>query len=278
MLAFAPQHSALSMASSRWAAGDARERLSGGAASTRLPPVAPAGSVGSGGAFLRWVRAFSADLSAGVMLLAFFARQVLGRRRSRALEGLDDEGLLRAWAGGEPLAVEVLVARYDDALWGFLLRRTGCQQSAEDLLQETCLRLVRQPPRYLQGMTVRAWLFRVARNLLIDRARSRRGGATEPRSLTERDNEAIADPGEGQEEHTERALLRQRLRAALATLPEEQREALMLRHDEGLSFPEIAAVLGVAEGTVKSRVRYALEALRGHLPDLETSAERGGAA
>ncbi|TVR03834.1 MAG: sigma-70 family RNA polymerase sigma factor [Deltaproteobacteria bacterium] len=182
----------------------------------------------------------------------------------------DDGALLLRWRDGDERAFARLVDRYQDALYGFLLQRTRRPALAQELCQETFLRLAGAADGWSARGPVRAWLFRVARNLAIDHAR--RHATQREESVAGEDGHALerhADPADGPDAAAEGELLRTKLRAAVAELPEEQRDVLLLRHDDGLSFPEIAEVLGVPLNTCKSRLRYALETLRGHLADLE---------
>jgi RNA polymerase sigma-70 factor (ECF subfamily) len=117
--------------------------------------------------------------------------------------------------------------------------------------------------------TVRTWLFTIARHLAADEARRQVHRATEPldgaRAGEPSRAERTPDAGRSPDDAAGDAELRPRLEAALAALPREQREVFLLREHAGLSFPEIAEATGASEGTVKSRMRYALLALRQRL-------------
>jgi RNA polymerase sigma-70 factor (ECF subfamily) len=181
-----------------------------------------------------------------------------------------DEQLMRRFQRGEARAFETLMLRHRTPVYSFLLRLTGERTRAEDLAQETFLRLVKAAATWEPRAAVRTWVFTIARNLATDAARRQRFRATESLDAPAADGEgprhappAATSPGPDQA--AESAQLRPRLEAALAALPREQREVFLLREHAGLSFPEIAEATGANEGTVKSRMRYALLALRQRL-------------
>ncbi len=181
-----------------------------------------------------------------------------------------DEQLMRRFQRGEARAFETLMLRHRTPVHAFLLRLTGERTRAEDLTQETFLRLVKGAASWEPRAAVRTWLFTIARNLAADAARRQAFRATEsldaPGDLGERPRQAPpAATGPAPDEAAEAARLRPRLEAALAALPGEQREVFLLREHAGLSFGEIAGATGVNENTVKSRMRYALLALRQRL-------------
>ena len=181
-----------------------------------------------------------------------------------------DEQLMRRFQRGEARAFEQLMHRHRTPIYAFLLRLTGERTRAEDLAQETFLRLVRGAAAWEPRAAVRTWLFTIARNLATDGARRQALRATE--SLDDpapggegprHDPPASTEPAP--DDAAEAARLRPRLEAALAALPEPQREVFLLREHAGLSFTEIAEATGVNENTAKSRMRYALLALRERL-------------
>lgn len=177
-----------------------------------------------------------------------------------------DHLLLRAWQrSGEQHAFHALVARYEDDIWRYIQRRLrGQRANWEELLQETFLRLVRNPPALMDGELLRPWLYRVARNLIIDHYRA----SDRKPERAEVDLDAFASSSDTHKA-AELSMLREKLQECVAKLPAEQAEALILRHEEGLSFAEIAEILDVNVNTVKSRVRYALVGLKTQLKRLD---------
>ncbi|WP_024286070.1 sigma-70 family RNA polymerase sigma factor [Cellulomonas sp. KRMCY2] len=159
-------------------------------------------------------------------------------------------------------SADLMIALHSEharALWGYALRLTGGDRShAQDVVQETLLRAWRTP-RVLEGpaTSTRAWLFTVARHLVIDEWRSSRS----------RREIAVAEPPEPRAEAGGSAatddLLESWLVAdALERLSIEHRQVIVLCHFQGRSVADAARILGVPEGTVKSRTYYALRSLR----------------
>ncbi|HEY6881571.1 MAG TPA: RNA polymerase sigma factor [Polyangiales bacterium] len=190
-----------------------------------------------------------------------------------------DEALMLAYQGGDAHAFAELVARHEKPLWNFLRRFTPDAASAEDLLQETFMRVVKSAASYQPSARFSTWLYTIARNLCTDHARSRAHRNAQSLDATStRDSDAPrmmetvsgADPGGEQ-----RALARElgaRLESALAALPALQREVFVMRELLDLPFAEIAVAVGANEATVKSRMRYALERMRLELASLHEQA------
>jgi RNA polymerase sigma-70 factor (ECF subfamily) len=189
-----------------------------------------------------------------------------------------DERLMLRFQAGDVRAFEELVRRHRTPVFSFLLRLTGDRGRAEDLCQETFLRVVKASEGWEPRATVRTWVFAMARNLAVDEAR--RQAFRRAESLDDPGADPTPSDAPGPDRAAEGALLRPKLEAALAALPGEQREVFLLREHAGLRFGEIAEVTGVSENTVKSRMRYALEALRARLealgigPDVEDAGAR----
>jgi RNA polymerase sigma-70 factor (ECF subfamily) len=159
----------------------------------------------------------------------------------------------------DPETLVALVGRYQHRLYRYLLRLVHDSAAAEDLFQQTWLRVVQNIRRYDPRRSFEAWLFSVAHNLAMDHLRRR-----QPESLDEpaasREEVAAADP-----DALERLLARERaglLEAAVAELPAVYREALTLRFEEDMKLEEMAEVIHAPLSTVKSRLRRALEGLR----------------
>lgn len=135
------------------------------------------------------------------------------------------------------------------ALLGYFRRQLAVPADADDLLQETFVRAIRGFDQLQQAATPRAYLFGIAHHVRLDALRRRRHH--EPLS-----NEPIAPPAGEEDARLEP------MRAAIARLPESQRETLLLKLQQELSYAEIAQVLGIPVGTVRSRLHFALLHLR----------------
>ena len=186
-----------------------------------------------------------------------------------------DEQLMLAFRRGEASAFEALVQRHRGPVFNFIFRSTGHMARAEDLLQETWLKVIRGADEYEPRARFTTWLYTIARNLCVDSARKERFREVVPLEAPVRGDgadEPVAEwfpdgrPAPDRAAHNTR--LRPLLEQALMSLPKDQREVFVLREYSGVPFKEIAAVVGISENTVKSRMRYALEALRKRLLEL----------
>lgn len=172
-----------------------------------------------------------------------------------------DSACLRALAGGDRTAFAQLVERWQTRLINFFYRSTGNRADAEDLAQETFIELHRAAPRYKAQGTFNAFIFTLARRRLIDsyRKKSRR-----PLDYV--------DPGEylmqsqPEEEHSTREI-EEAFHRALAALPENQRNAVLLLQQQGLSYEEIAQSLDASVSSVKTWIHRARTHLRSELKD-----------
>ncbi|AWI82969.1 RNA polymerase subunit sigma [Alloyangia pacifica] len=177
-----------------------------------------------------------------------------------AMNGESDEALLAAYAAGEQAAAGTLVQRLGPRAFGHAHRMLGDRAEAEDVAQEALLRLWRAAPGWREGEAkVSTWLYRVVSNLCIDRLRKRRGGAVDIDDIAE-----PADPAPGAEATLQGRARVGALQEALNALPARQRQAVVLRHLEGLSNPEIAGIMDLGVRAVESltaRGRKALEGL-----------------
>jgi RNA polymerase sigma-70 factor (ECF subfamily) len=178
-----------------------------------------------------------------------------------------DEELLAEFQQGDAGAFEHLLLRHRRALYTFFVRMLGDRVRAEDLAQETFLRIVKGAAAWEHRARFQTWLYAIARNLCVDASRRDRFRRTESLDVQDDDEgrprvDGIEGEGLAPDRGAASAQLRPILQRALSSLPAEQREVFVLREQVGLSFKEIAELSGVNENTVKSRMRYALLGLR----------------
>ena len=181
-----------------------------------------------------------------------------GLRRSPGAES--DEQLMARVQGGEVEAFNALFERYRRRLFGFLVRRCDEAAGAEDLFQETWLRVVRARKRFDPRRRFSTWLFQIANNLCRDRVRRLAVDTRKREALQERAQPRSASAATSLPEHT--FTLPAELRRRLAALPDRLQEVLVLRYYHDLSELEIAEIVGIPSGTVKSRLHTAVKTLR----------------
>ncbi len=163
-----------------------------------------------------------------------------------------DDALLALYAGGDRAAARALTVRLTPRVLSLAMRMLGDAAEAEDVAQEAMLRLWKIAPDWRAGEAkVSTWLYRVASNLCTDRLRRRRGIGLDEAFGPGVEPEDEQPRPEDRLQAADRATA---LQAALAELPERQRQAVVLRHLEGLSNPEIAAVMDIGVEAVESLI------------------------
>jgi RNA polymerase sigma factor (sigma-70 family) len=184
-------------------------------------------------------------------------------------DALDDAALLRAHVAGDGDAFGELVRRHRDRLWAVALRTLGDREEAADAVQDALLSAYRAADRFRGDSAVTTWLHRIVVNASLDRLRRRQARPTVPLPDYEIAGTAAGGfggrPAVAPVHDSDTALT---VQAALAKLPADQRVPLVLLDVQGYSVAEIAGMLGIAEGTVKSRCargRARLAVLLGHL-------------
>jgi len=189
------------------------------------------------------------------------------------LEKLADEKLMARFQKGQMRAFEILLRRHRGGVFRFILRFTANRDTAEDLLQDTFMRVVAKKVSFERRSKFTTWLYTIARNLCIDHLRKmrhrnalsldqpRNPGSESEVTLMDRVGSKDAPPDERAHEHR----LRGHIARAVAELSQEQREVFLMREESGLPFDEIASIVGAPLNTVKSRMRYALQNLKAKL-------------
>lgn len=183
----------------------------------------------------------------------------------------DERSLLDRVAGGDRTAFEQIYTLYYPRLFRFLLRYTGSLGHVEELINDVMLVVWERAPDFRGRSKVSTWILGIAyRKGLRSLERDRR------RPQHEDVDELVVASTDSPEQDLSRRRLRDRVLAALARLPAEQRAVLELTYYHGFSYPEIAEILGCPHNTVKTRMFHARRKLRTLLPELERSAEQRG--
>jgi RNA polymerase sigma-70 factor (ECF subfamily) len=179
--------------------------------------------------------------------------------------------LMIRYCDGDASAFRELYARVAPRLLGYLVRMVGSRPAAEDLLQQTFLKVHRARAAYVRGADPLPWIYAIAHRTFLDDARSRNRARVrvardpetvpEPRADLEGRAEGMAEPQASDPELTRAAL------DALARLPVTQREAVVLTKLEGKSIAEAAAITGASPGAMKVRAHRGYQALRKALED-----------
>lgn len=173
---------------------------------------------------------------------------------------LADEELMSMYSTGDAGAFDVLYERHRGALYRFMLRQTGAAAVAEELYQDVWTGIIRRRKTYTATARFTTYLFQVARNRLTDHYRKDKGRSLQTQDYDDDEHAAASNQ---QPEHLVQVQDQyQRLLCYLKTLPEDQQQAFLLRHDSGFSIDEIAEATGVNHETAKSRLRYAMNKLR----------------
>lgn len=195
---------------------------------------------------------------------------------SRTAHDPPDEALMLRYQQGDRVAFSALVKRHQSPLYNFALRQVRVPELAQDIVQETFVRVVQKATEFKHEARFTTWVYTITRNLCIDHIRKRalrkhpsldqsHGEEGEGPTL----GEQTADPRASVEREATGTELKARILRAVDKLPDDQREVFLMREVSNLPFKEIADITGVPENTVKSRMRYALERLQEALAEYE---------
>ena len=181
-----------------------------------------------------------------------------------------DQHLMRSFASRDPGAAEALYGRFAGRIYGLGLVMLGNEAAAQDLVQDTFVKLWRSAERYDRSRgKLETWVLLMARSLAIDAIRRR---VLEARTLEQAERPSEADQRPGPDERAVTVDLTERARRAMSSLPSEQRAALELAYLGGKTSAEISDLEGIPIGTAKTRIRAALLRLRETLaPDIESA-------
>ncbi len=173
-----------------------------------------------------------------------------------------DELLLRRAQSGDPEAFEQLIGPLEQLVWRICWHYTGNREAAEDCGQETMIRIWRSLESYRGDCALESWVYRIAANCCMDWLRKKKRDKSVSVEPLQEQGFDPADPSPGTEDQVVAEDEHRRLREAITQLPDEQREALILTQLEKVTYEEAAQMLGVSEGTIKSRVNRAKARLK----------------
>lgn len=198
-----------------------------------------------------------------------------------------ESAVVRAVLDGDVNAFEMLVREYEKNVYNLALRMVGNSEDAADMSQEAFIKAYNSLNSFRGDSKFSVWLYRIVSNVCLDFIRSRKRKQTVSLSVEDDNGEDveldIADDTQSPERLMDKQLTRDAVRRGLASLPPGQRQILLLREIQGMSYDEIAEVLNVEAGTVKSRIFRARKKLSaflledGNIPDFISSSKlRGG--
>lgn len=198
-----------------------------------------------------------------------------------------ESAVVQAILSGDVNAYELLVKEYEKSVYNLALRMVGNSEDAADMSQEAFIKAYNSLTSFRGDSKFSVWLYRIVSNVCLDFIRSRKRKQTVSLSMQDDDGDDvemdIADETQSPERLMDKQLTREAVRRGLASLPPGQRQILLLREIQGLSYDEIAEVLGIEAGTVKSRIFRARKKLSafliedGNIPDfISSSNQRGG--
>ncbi len=181
-----------------------------------------------------------------------------------------DEDLIERFQKGDLYAFDLIVKRYKEQLLNFVYRFVGNQEEAEDIVQETFLRVYRKRKAYKRIAKFSTWIYTIAGNLSrteLRRRKRRKLFSVTDMGYEDRDYE-ISDEGYNPENHTEGVIQEEIIHAEINNLSPKFREVIILRDVQELSYEEISKIIRVPIGTVKSRVNRGRLKLQSKLKDL----------
>ena len=177
--------------------------------------------------------------------------------------GLTDDELIRRIMRAEPAAAQALYGRYGRLVYSLAFQVVGDEPAAEEITQDVFLTVWEKAGTYrAEKAKVATWIARIARNRAIDVLRQRKSRDNRSKGAWEDLKQAAEAPAPDPGERLENERLQARVREAVSSLPPEQKAALTLAYFQGLTHQEIATQLGEPLGTIKTRIRAAMQKLR----------------
>lgn len=177
---------------------------------------------------------------------------------------LGDDKLMALTANGEEAAFRLLVLRWEKDVLAFLIHMLGSVEDAEDLVQDTFVRVFGKAAAYRAEGRFQSWLFRIAGNLARSRLRRRKVLRWVRLDTTVHD---VASPADGPQAQLQRKEAAHSVRSALAVLPARQRQALVLHRFQGMKYKDVAVAMETTVPGVESLIQRALRALKTELSE-----------
>lgn len=183
----------------------------------------------------------------------------------QALDQANDEELLSLYCSGNNPAFDILYNRHRDSLYRFILRQNNnIIAVTEEIFQEVWINVINNKNQFRNDSKFSTWLYQIARNKLIDNARK---SATRKEKLHDNiDTQSVESSTPEPDHKTQLELCIELLQGFVLQLPEEQKEAFVLKHDTSKSIDDLALITNTTHETFKSRLRYAMKKLRDWLP------------
>lgn len=180
--------------------------------------------------------------------------------RHRDLSASKDETLLALYLQGDNQAFSLLYTRHKGGLYRYFLRQCQSQAQAEDMYQDTWSQVISKADSFRQQSQFNTWLYRIAHNKLVDQMRH----LQVVEQVIEQGSEAPEDAaGNGQiDDWLNSKIAAEAIQGCVAKLPQAQKDSFLLKEEGGLSVAQIAEVVGANLEACKSRLRYAVQALR----------------
>lgn len=215
-------------------------------------------------------QAASSEIGAGIDASHLGGRGAVGAEATVGLS-LSDTSVMEALRDGDDDAIAIIVERYQNELVGYFYNQCWNQTVAEELAHVVFIKVFKARARYQPMAKVRTYLYRIAHNAWIDHIRRKKPSFSLDAEIGSSGLRVIDTMADESRDTSEGRLqvLRDRIQAAVDTLAAGQREVFILANNQGLKYHEIAVILEIPEGTVKSRMHTAVRHLRKQLSDLE---------